>query len=67
MSETDTAGHTTVDEHVTGEAVGHDAGHGHGAAGEPLGPPDLMAWAYALTGGAVGLVVALALWVAAAA
>lgn len=43
----------------------HGHGHGHEDAAEPLGPPDLMAWAYAVAGGAVGLVVALALYVAA--
>lgn len=44
---------------------GHGHGHGHDDAVEPLGPPDLMAWAYAVAGGAVGLVTALALYVAA--
>lgn len=43
----------------------HGHGHGHEDAAEPLGPPDLMAWAYAVAGGAVGLVTALALYVAA--
>ena len=49
------------------DAGDHDSGHGHGHedAVEPLGPPDLMAWAYAVAGGAVGLVTALALYVAA--
>lgn len=43
----------------------HGHGHGHEDAAEPLGPPDLMAWAYAVAGGAVGLVTAVALYVAA--
>lgn len=38
----------------------HDPGHGHTAA-EPLGPVDVIAWGYAITGGAVGVIVALAL------
>lgn len=36
----------------------------HGTASEPLGEPDLQAWAAALLGGGVGLLVALALFVA---
>jgi hypothetical protein len=44
---------------------GHGHGHGHEDEVEPLGPPDLMGWAYAAAGGAVGLVTALALYVAA--
>jgi len=42
----------------------HDSGHGHEPAGEPLGPPDLLAWAYVLGGGAIGLMVAAALYIA---
>lgn len=49
-----------------GHVSGHDAGHGHEPAAETLGPPDLVAWAYAIAGGAVGVVVALALYVASA-
>jgi hypothetical protein len=45
-----------------GMAGGH--GQGHQEAAEPLGPPDLVAWAYAVAGGAMGLVTALALYVA---
>jgi hypothetical protein len=50
---------------------GHDAGassshgHGHEEPGEPLGPIDLAAWAYAAGGAFVGLVTAVALYVAA--
>jgi len=33
-------------------------------ASEPLGPIDVTAWAYAIVGGAVGVVVALALLIA---
>jgi hypothetical protein len=45
------------------------AGHGHGPdeAGEPLGSIDVVAWAYAAAGAAIGLVTALALFVASAA
>jgi hypothetical protein len=50
-----------------GPAGSHGAGHGHDAASEPLGPVDVAAWGYALAGGAVGLLVALALYVASAA
>lgn len=42
----------------------HAGGHGHAPAGEPLGPVDVTAWAYSITGGVVGLLVALVLWVA---
>lgn len=57
------------DHHAAGDpdpgmAGDHGHGHGHPDAAEPLGPPDLVAWAYAVAGGAVGLVTALALYVA---
>jgi hypothetical protein len=42
----------------------HDDGHGHESAGEPLGPIDMGTWAYAIVAGAVGVVVALAMFVA---
>lgn len=57
----------TDDHHAAGDHEpdgGHGHGHGHEEASEPLGPPDLTAWAYALAGGAVGLVTAIALYVA---
>ena len=41
-----------------------DHGAGHDRAGEPLGPVDLTTWAYALAGGAVGVLVVLAMLVA---
>lgn len=41
-----------------------DAAHGHEPAGEPLGPIDLGAWTVAIAGGAVGILVALALYAA---
>lgn len=50
MSDADTT-HTTADEHD----------HGHSPASEPLGPVDWEAWAYALGGGVLGLLVVLAL------
>jgi hypothetical protein len=54
--------HHAAGDHDPGMAGGH--GNGHGDAAEPLGPPDLVAWAYAVAGGVVGLVTALALYVA---
>jgi hypothetical protein len=40
-------------------------GHGHPAhESEPLGPIDVTAWAYALAGVALGVLVVLALYVA---
>ena len=39
----------------------HGSGHEHSAS-EPLGPVDVTTWAYALAGGAVGLVMALAVF-----
>lgn len=36
-------------------------GHGHGPIGEPLGPVDLAAWAYAGAGALLGVLVVLAL------
>lgn len=45
-------------------AYAHDAGHGHEPSAEPLGPIDLKSWAYAVAGGAVGVVVAVVLFVA---
>jgi hypothetical protein len=74
MSDTDPHANATDaalahdDRHAAGDpdpgmAGGH--GHGHSDTAEPLGPPDLVAWAYAVAGGAVGLVTALALYVAA--
>jgi hypothetical protein len=38
--------------------------HGDGHAGEPFGPVDVWTWAYAIAGGAVGVLVALAMLVA---
>jgi hypothetical protein len=42
----------------------HDDGHGHAPAGEPLGPIDWEAWAYTIGGAALGMLVALALFIA---
>jgi hypothetical protein len=44
---------------------GSSGGHDHEAIAEPLGPPDLAAWTYAITGGLLGLVMAFALYTAA--
>jgi hypothetical protein len=51
-----------VDAHDTG----HSARHDHEEPGESLGPIDLMAWAYAVAGGAIGVVTAAALLAASA-
>ena len=42
----------------------HGSGHGHEDQAEPLGAPDLRAWAFAIGGGAVGLLLVIALFVA---
>ncbi len=63
----DTEGMTDVEPATVGATDDHTddvAGHGHAPAAEPLGPIDLRAWAYAVMGGAVGLVVVVALFVA---
>ncbi len=59
MSDVDTAHPGTMDDHDE-----HASGHGHAPAGEPLGPVDVTAWAYAMAGSIVGLVVAAALFAA---
>jgi len=43
-----------------------DGGHGggHESQGEPLGPVDLTAWAYALAGACLGLLTAAGLYLA---
>lgn len=46
--------------HATADT--HDDGHGH--SGEPLGPIDWGAWAFAIGGAVLGALVALALLVA---
>jgi hypothetical protein len=55
MPDAETAPATTPD--------AHDDGH-HEPAGEPLGPIDVAMWGYAITGGVVGILVVLALFVA---
>lgn len=45
-------------------ADAHDDGHGHAPAGEPLGPVDVVAWGYALAGAVLGILAALALFIA---
>jgi hypothetical protein len=44
--------------------AGHGSGHDRDEPGEPLGPVDVRAWAYALVGGAIGVVTAAALFAA---
>ena len=58
MSDAETAPATTPDIHDD-----HDDGH-HEPAGEPLGPIDATKWGYAVAGGAVGILVVVALFVA---
>ena len=50
---------------VQGHDAGHGSSHGHGEAGEPLGPIDLAAWLYAAGGALIGLLTAFALYLAA--
>ena len=72
----DTAAMSMADHGIAHSATGPDApvddaghgpshGHGHEEPSEPLGPVDLVGWGYALGGGAIGLVTALALYAAA--
>jgi hypothetical protein len=42
----------------------HGDGDGHATAGEPLGPVDRQAWAYAIGGSLLGAIVVLALFIA---
>ena len=59
----DTEGMSDADTtHAPADA--HDDGHGHAPAGEPLGPIDWETWAYAIGGGVLGALVALALFIA---
>jgi hypothetical protein len=61
---TDTGGMPNTDPALTKDpdsAPAHASDHGHGSAGEQLGPVDVMTWAYALGGGVIGIVVALAM------
>ena len=66
MAKTDRVYDAVNEMHGAGHDVEHHSEHGQESAIEPLGPVDLMAWAYAIAGGAVGVIVALALWVASA-
>lgn len=58
MSDTETTPPPVAAEEQPGSS------HGHESQAHPLGPVDLTAWAYALAGAAVGLIVVLALYVA---
>ena len=49
---------------ATAPADEHQAEHDHESSAEPLGAPDMGAWGMAIAGGAIGLIVALALFVA---
>jgi hypothetical protein len=56
MSDAETAHTPATDAH-------DNAGH-HEPAGEPLGPVDVAKWGYAIAGGVVGILAALALFAA---
>jgi hypothetical protein len=56
MAETDT--------HHAGTGSDHEGEHGHPSSGAPLGPIDVAAWAYALVGSLLGVLVVLALYIA---
>lgn len=60
MSDADTTPATTS----TAAADGHGSGDDHDSPAEPLGAPDRTAWAAAIGGGAIGLLVAAALFAA---
>ena len=42
----------------------HEDGHGDGEAVAPIGAPDLRAWGAAIGGGAIGVLVVIAMYVA---
>ncbi len=60
----DTEGMSEADASHVPASDGHDDGHGHEPTGEPLGPVDVTTWAYAAGGALMGVLVALALFVA---
>jgi len=59
MSDAETASATATDTHDEPAS-----GHGHEPPAEPLGPINVRSWAYAIGGGAIGVLVALALFAA---
>jgi hypothetical protein len=54
--------HVAHGDHGDPGAHGAGDGHGHGTPSEPLGPVDTRAWAAAIGGAALGIVVILALY-----
>ena len=62
MSDADSS-HAHAGSHAVDAPGGHDSDD-HGA--QPLGPIDLAAWAYALAGSALGLLVVIVLYLASA-
>lgn len=60
----DTGAMSDTDTNHDSAANVEDDGHGHAPAGEPLGPVNLTSWAYAGGGAVLGLLVALALFIA---
>jgi hypothetical protein len=61
MGTADAHGHADPTETDT-HAADQGDGHGHGSSSEPLGPVDRRAWAAAIGGGALGIVVIVALY-----
>jgi hypothetical protein len=53
-------GHEAHDDHGGGHGLADD--HGHGAPDEPLGPVDTQAWAAAIGGSVLAIVVIIALY-----
>ena len=66
QAETDAHGMGTELAHIAhgdhGDPGAHGSDDGHGAPSEPLGPVDSRAWAAAIGGAALGIVVILALY-----
>jgi hypothetical protein len=54
--------HEAHGDHGDPSAHGSVDDHGHGTPAEPLGPVDVRAWAAAIGGAALGIVVILALY-----
>jgi hypothetical protein len=54
--------HGAHDDHGGDDPHGTADAHGHGAASEPLGPVDTRAWAAAIGGAVLGVIVILVLY-----
>jgi hypothetical protein len=65
MSDADTSHAHPAEPHAADPHGTHGGSHGHGTVeDEPLGPVDLAAWAYAVAGAALGLLLVIALYLA---